>query len=132
MNRGPHRADVTASYTESWSSSQEKMEYLLSSRFAKTGSSTIYKLNRNFHYFSWHNCLYLATDKRDPVGAFRKPALAKGSSGREGDKVVTKGISPPVGTALLLLVHSPAPPQLRPHIYSLSMDIATNFLQTCL
>ena len=47
--------------------SQEKMEYLRVSRFTKTGSSTIYKLNRNFHYFSWYNWLYLASDQRDPT-----------------------------------------------------------------
>lgn len=61
--------------------SQEKMEYLLVSHFTKTGSSTIYKLNRNFHYFSWHNWLYLTTGK-GPSRSLWRPALAKASSGR--------------------------------------------------
>lgn len=89
--------------------SQEKMEYLLVSCFTKTASSTIYKLNRNFHYFSWHNWLHLSTDKRDATGAFRKPALATANHGREGDEVYAKG-SPPPATALFLLIHSSAVP----------------------
>lgn len=44
---------------------KNKMEYLLVSHFTKLGCSTIYKMNRNFHYFSWHTCLCLATDQTE-------------------------------------------------------------------
>lgn len=47
--------------------SEEKMGCLLVSHFTKSGCSTIYKRNRNFHYFSWHTCLYLATAQREPA-----------------------------------------------------------------
>lgn len=47
--------------------SEEKMGCLLVSHFTKSASSTIYKMNRNFHYFSWHTCLYLATVQREPA-----------------------------------------------------------------
>lgn len=43
------------------------MVCLLVSHFTKLGCSTIYKMNRNFHYFSWHTCLYLATAQREPA-----------------------------------------------------------------
>lgn len=47
--------------------SEEKMGCLFVSHFTKSGCSTIYKMNRNFHYFSWHTCLYLATAQREPA-----------------------------------------------------------------
>lgn len=47
--------------------SEEKMGCLLVSHFTKSSCSTIYKMNRNFHYFSWHTCLYLATAQREPA-----------------------------------------------------------------
>lgn len=111
----PDTADMTASFTESWSLPGE-MEYLLVSHCTKTGSSTIYKLNINFHYFTWHNWQYLATDKRDPTGAFRKPALAKANSSREGNKICMGGSSQPASSALLPLIHPTVPPRLRPKL----------------
>lgn len=56
------------------------MGCLLGSHFTKSGCSTIYKMNRNFHYFSWHTCFYLATARREP--AETEEAL-RGATGRE-------------------------------------------------
>lgn len=55
MNSGPDRADVTVIHRILIHTPRRKQEYLLGSRFAKRGSSTIYKLNRNFHYFRRHS-----------------------------------------------------------------------------
>lgn len=56
------------------------MGCLLGSHFTKSGCSTIYKLNRNFHYFSWHTCFHLATAQREPDET--EEAL-RGATGRE-------------------------------------------------